>query len=71
MFMENKEIYNNYLMHHGVKGQKWGVRRRTLRSMRKDRRSISDEKRKELTRKNQNELDRLEAKKSADSERLV
>ena len=25
--MNNTQIYNDYLMHHGIKGQKWGVRR--------------------------------------------
>ena len=25
--MENRDLYSNYLAHHGIKGQKWGVRR--------------------------------------------
>lgn len=35
-------MQNNYLFHHGVKGQRWGVRKKTTSSGGRKRRNISD-----------------------------
>ena len=35
-------MQNNYLCHHGVKGQRWGVRKKTTSSGGRKRRNISD-----------------------------
>lgn len=37
-------MQNNYLFHHGVKGQRWGVRKKTTSSGGRKRRNISDKK---------------------------
>lgn len=35
-------MQNNYLCHHGIKGQRWGVRKKTTSSGGRKRRNISD-----------------------------
>lgn len=51
-------MQNDYLCHHGVKGQKWGVRKKTTSSGGRKRRNISD---KEKERIKQHRIHRAQA----------
>lgn len=58
-------MQNNYLCHHGVKGQKWGVHTKTTSSGGRKKRSISDKEKEALK---QHRIRRAQASIKADAQ---